>query len=220
MKSSPLPENDQVAKYFHEHASDFDAIYEEEDKGTLRRWRDELTRGTVLRRVDFVDNVAAPLGAARILDVGCGAARFAVRLAGRASEFVGIDFAPEMITLARKKATVADVADKCTFLQVDFLEWESDKAFDLAIAIGVFDYVADPKPLLAKLAAVSSTKVVASFPRRLHVLVPMRYVRLRLASCPVYFYSRRQVEALGRAHLPGFRVEKFGRDYLLVGGGL
>lgn len=217
MKSSRLPESDQVAKYFHDHASDFDAIYEDEKKSPIRRWRDRLSRGTVVRRVDLVDELSSKLEQPRILDVGCGAARFAVRLAGRSSEFVGLDFAPEMITLARKKAEEAGVADKCTFLQVDFLEWDAGKPFDLAIAIGVFDYVSKPGPLLAKLAEVSGGKVIGSFPRKFHVLVPLRLVRLKMANCPVFFYTRQQVEELGRANLKKFRVQKFGRDYILVG---
>jgi len=216
MTSSSSHEGERVARYFDQNAQDFDTIYETE-KSPLRRWRDRLSRGTVVQRLDFAEDIAARHRSSRILDVGCGPARFAVRLAPRASEFVGIDFAPEMIALANQKATEAGVSDKCRFHAVDFLTWDPGQEFDLALAIGVVDYVADPGPLLAKMSKVSGGNIVVSFPRRWHVLVPLRFVRLRASGCPVYFYDRRQVEAYGRAYCSQFRIERLGRDYMLVG---
>jgi hypothetical protein len=59
--------------------------------------------------------------------------------------------------------------------------------------------------------------VIASFPRLLHPLAPLRYLRLRANGCPVHFYNRDRVEQLGRAHLPNYSVIPFHRDHLLVG---
>lgn len=217
MRSSPSREGELVAKYFDDNARSFDSIYDDEQKSAWRRWRDKVTRGTVRERLEYVDRLAASRHPKRVLDVGCGAGRFAFRLAPRVEEVVGLDFAPEMIALANDKAAEAGVADKCRFYAVDFLTWDAGAPYDLALAIGVVDYVADPGPLLAKLSAVSGGNVVVSFPRRYHYLVPLRYLRLRMAGCPVHFYDRGQVEAFGRAHLPRFAIEKLGRDYLLVG---
>lgn len=216
MKSSQSREGEQVAKYFDDNAQSFDSIYES-DKSAFRRWRDRLTRGTVVQRLEFVDELARRTKPARVLDVGCGGGRFPIRLASVVEENVGIDFAPEMIALAQRRAADAGVADRCTFQAVDFLTWDPGKTFDLALAIGVVDYISDPQPLLAKLAEVSGGNVVVSFPRRWHPLVPLRWVRLRASHCPVFFYDRRQVEGYGRANLERYRIEKLGRDYLLVG---
>ncbi len=216
MKSSQLREGDQVARYFDENARSFDSIYGT-DKSTLRRWRDRLTRGTVLQRLEFVNDLASRNRLGPVLDVGCGGGRFALRLAPRVSKIVGIDFAPEMIALAQRMAAEAGLGDKCTFHAVDFLTWDPGETFDMALAIGVVDYVSDPQPLLAKLASVSGGSVVVSFPRRWHALVPLRWARLRANRCPVFFYDRRQVEGLGRASLERYRIEKLGRDYMLVG---
>jgi SAM-dependent methyltransferase len=205
-----------VARYFHDHAVDFDTIYAEK-KPVLRRLRDRLTRGTVVKRLEYVDGIAARRQPSRVVDVGCGSGRFATRLAGRGATVVGLDFAAEMVALAERAAVEAGVDDRCTFLGDDFLTWECGDSFDLALAIGVFDYVSEPDPLLAKLGAVSGGSVIASFPRRLHPLVPLRLARLRAEGCPVYFYGRRQVEELGQRHLDRFEVISFSRDYLLVG---
>jgi SAM-dependent methyltransferase len=214
--SSPSPEPERVARYFHEHAVDFDTIYETR-KGRVRDLRDKLSRGTVVERLTYVDDLVRDDTPGRVLDVGCGSGRFSVRLARRDWEAVGIDFAEEMIALARRRALEAGVGDRCHFEVADFLDWHDDVPFDLALAIGVFDYVAEPAPLLARLAAVSNGRVVASFPKRVHPLVPLRWARLRAAGCPVHFYGRAQVEALGRANLRRPSVVSFKRDYLLVG---
>ena len=217
MKSSQSREGEQVARYFDENAQSFDSIYEESEKSAFRRWRDRLTRGTVVQRLEFVDDLVSRTRPAKVLDVGCGGGRFPIRLAPKVEEVVGIDFAPEMIALAERKAAEAGVAEKCTFAAVDFLTWDPGKTFDLALAIGVVDYVSNPQPLLAKLAAVSGGSVVVSFPRRWHPLVPLRWVRLRASSCPVFFYDRRQVEGFARNNLEQYRIEQLGRDYILVG---
>lgn len=215
--SSPLAEPDPVARYFDEHAVDFDTIYESR-KRPLRLLRDRLTRGTVVRRLSFVDELTREWPPGRVLDVGCGAGRFSVLLAARGWEAIGLDFAPEMVALAEKQAASAGVGERCRFFAADFLAWEADGAFDLGLAIGLFDYVEDPRPILEKLAALTGGRLVASFPKRLHPLVPLRRARLAAAGCPVWFYGRREVEDLGRACLGHFEVRSFHRDFLLVGG--
>ena len=217
MTSSRPDEPRRVSSYFDEHAVDFDTIYVEA-KSPLRQLRDRLTRGTVVGRLELVDRLARAHQPSRVLDIGCGSGRFAVRLAQQGAEVVGLDFAEQMLVLARQAAQQAGVGDRCRFVNADFLEWEADGAFDLGLAIGFFDYVADPAPMLEKLARLCGNRVVASFPKRFDPLVPPRYVRLRLSGCPVHFYSRRQVEELARAAVGPHRIEPLGRDYILLGG--
>jgi SAM-dependent methyltransferase len=216
MKPSPSSDPNPVAEYFDRHAVDFDTIYASR-KGPIRSLRDRVTRGTVVRRLDFVKEAAARERPESVLDVGCGSGRFAIDLALGGSKVIGLDFAPDMLRLAREQAEKAGVAEKCTFLDLDFMTWEPPQAFDLVLAIGVLDYIDDAEPFVARLAGVAQGSVIISFPRALHPLVPMRLVRLRLSGCPVHFYRRSTVEAFGRRHFEDFRVVPFARDFLLVG---
>lgn len=209
-------EPDRVARYFDQHAEDFDTIYGGRNS-RLRRLRDKLSRGTVVQRLTFVDELASKLPPGRVIDVGCGSGRFSVRLAQHGWQVVGLDFAGEMIALAREHAAAAGVSDRCTFLEADFLDWDTEGDFDLGLAIGVFDYVANPLPLLARLGTMAGGRVVASFPKRWHALVPLRWARLRASSCPVHFYTRPRVEALTSAGRLRAKVISFHRDFLLVG---
>lgn len=217
MTSSNSSEATRVARYFDSHAVDFDTIYETE-KGPVRRLRDRLSRGTVLARVPFVLRVAKEKAPATALDVGCGAGRFSVPLAERGLRVVGLDFAQAMIDLANVYAKEGGVGDRCTFLCEDVMAWEAPASFDLSLVIGVLDYVSAPEPLLRRITSLTSGCVVVSFPRLLHPLVPIRWVRLRLAGCPVFFYTRRQIETLADSISSTYEITKLGRDYMLVAG--
>jgi len=82
--------------------------------------------------------------------------------------------------------------------------------------MGVFDYVADPAAMLARMRALSRGRVVASFPRRHMLLNLPRRLWLKTKRCPVYFYGRRSVEDLLRkAGLEPVDVWPIGRPPLI-----
>lgn len=210
-------ESKQVANYFETHAADFDSIYEEQEKSAVRQWRDKLSRGTVIQRLDLVKDMAARDKPARVLDVGCGAGRFSVPLAALGSDVTGIDFAPEMITMADAAAAEVGVGDKTTFLATDYLTWVAPEKFDLTLACGVLDYVSDPLPLMKKMTQDTRGQLVLSFPKKFHVLVPLRKVRLTMEGCPVFFYTKAQVQTLADEFMADFQITPLGRDYMLIG---
>src|SRR5262245_7598221 len=130
MMRSPEREPEHVARYFDRHAADFDAIYDDR-KSPVRTLRDRFSRRTVVERLTFVDELVRDRASGRMLDVGCGAGRFSIRLAQRGWHAVGMDFAPEMTALAGEAAARAGVTDRCTFLTDDFLTWTADGPYDL-----------------------------------------------------------------------------------------
>jgi len=190
----------EVLEYFDATASRFAAIY------TAPRLVDRLFRRDMYERLRRTLDACAPLAGTSVLDIGCGSGEYTVALAVRgAATAVGLDFAGNMLAIARERARAAGVAEQCQFLLGDFLSYPFGRPFDYAIAIGVFDYLKDPAPVLARARDITTQRFVATFPRRFTWRALVRKVRLSLAGCPVFFYTRRRVLALMRQ--AGFLVE-------------
>lgn len=131
----------------------------------------------------------------RVLDVGCGSGRYAVALAERGAEVVGIDFASNMLALASELADRRGVAARCHFVYADFLEHAFNETFHISLVIGLFDYVADPFNFLEKLRWLTGEKVIVTFPRPGGWRAPQRWLRYRLQRCPIYFHSQKSMAA-------------------------
>lgn len=58
----------------------------------------------------------------RVLDITCGPGLYAVELAQRGAQVVGIDFSPASIRYARQLAEAQGMADRCRFIQADIRE--------------------------------------------------------------------------------------------------
>jgi len=141
----------------------------------------------------------------RICDIGCGSGRFVTALAKRGAQVTGVDFAPEMLKLGAELAQKEGVADRCKYVLSDVLDWKTDEKFDQSIAIGFWDYVADPLPRLQVIRSFTKATFLSAWPRAATMRAAIRKVRLRADGCPVYFWHMEQVEDyLKRA---GFRVE-------------
>jgi 2-polyprenyl-3-methyl-5-hydroxy-6-metoxy-1,4-benzoquinol methylase len=208
--------SNDVANYFDKTADDFDKIYRD-DTSRLRALRDRV-RGTVRARLGFTEKLVSDEDAHSVLDVGCGSGRFGIALAATGIRVVGIDFAPKMIDLAIKLSSEAGTSDLTEFVVGDYLSWSESRPerFDVALAMGVLDYVEEPVPLIRR-AAEQSRVLAVSFPRLWHPLVPIRLVKFRVQRCPLFLYRRSEVDRIAHeAGLQTYRVERFHRDYLLV----
>ena len=72
----------------------------------------------------------------RLLDVTCGPGLYAVELARRGCEVVGVDFGPAAIAHARDLARSQGVSDRCTFIESDVRDMDFGQAeFDAALFI-------------------------------------------------------------------------------------
>ena len=208
---------DKVRTHFDETAGEFDSIYTGE-KGPVGRWLDRVLRWDMYER--FRRTVAeCDEPGLEVLDIGCGSGRFSVVVAkAGAREVVGLDFADSMLEIAGRLAESEGVAEKCTFLNADFMEHDFDRQFDVTLAIGLFDYVVEPLPFLKRMRAVTRRKVVTTFPLKWTWRAPVRKVRLALRGCPVYFFTKPQVARLmADAGFADVTVERIGKIYFAVG---
>jgi 2-polyprenyl-3-methyl-5-hydroxy-6-metoxy-1,4-benzoquinol methylase len=216
MSTEPTVAN-RVRDYFHADARRFDAIYEDE-KGFFSRWADSLWRGVVRRRLELTLRLLEPLAGKTVLDVGCGSGRYCLAFAERgAIRVVGVDFAAAMIDLANDYARRLGVQDRCEFRAGLFPDVVPDGPFDVSTAMGFFDYIADPVPLIARLRELTGQTIVMSFPKAFEWRVPVRRLRFRLNGCPLFLYSAKRVRRiLGEAGITRYDWVNLGRDYLVV----
>jgi 2-polyprenyl-3-methyl-5-hydroxy-6-metoxy-1,4-benzoquinol methylase len=197
-------ESQEIAEYWNNIAHQFDAIYTGQ-KSPIARGLDRWLRRDIYQRFEWVMNEAGDARGMKICDVGCGSGRFVASLAKRGAQVTGVDFAPEMLKLGAQLAEKEGVANRTKFVLSDVLDWKTDERFDMVIAIGFWDYVADPLPRLQVIRSLTKTTFLSAWPRAGTLRAAIRTVRLKVAGCPVYFFTQQQVEDyLQRA---GFRVE-------------
>ena len=215
----PAPRADGGARAFFEgYAADFDHIYDDTGKGPVARFIDTHLRREMRIRFENAFETLEPLAGHSLLDAGCGGGRYAIPAAkAGAARVLGLDFSEPMLELAREKPAAEGVAERCEFVNADLLSHPlPEKSFDYAIAIGFFDYQADPEPALRALARAARRRVFISLPKRWHVLTPQRKVRYALFKCFVRFYSRAEVERLAASVAPRrTTILDIGREYNL-----
>jgi ubiquinone/menaquinone biosynthesis C-methylase UbiE len=215
---APLPGDGGARAFFEGYATDFDHIYDDTGKGTLARFVDVHLRREMRIRFENTFDTLDPLAGRSLLDAGCGGGRYAIPAAqAGAARVLGLDFSEPMLELARRKATAEGLAGACEFVNGDLLTHPiAAKSFDYAIAIGFFDYQADPLAALRALVRAARRRVFVSLPKRWHVLTPQRKVRYTLFKCFVRFYSRAEVERLAAAVAPRrTTILDIGREYNL-----
>lgn len=215
------PSLESVRLRFERDALSFDAIYRLE-RSAWSRWFNTTFRKAVFDRFDITFHEAGDVSGKNVLDIGCGSGVYSVDFARRgAAQVVGVDFSRNMLDLAREEAARHGVAERCRFIEGNFLEIELAKEFDVAIAIGVFDYLEDPLTFLRKIVATTRGRFIATFPGHSLVREPARKLRYRLSGRgTVHFYSaadvQRLADATGVAHTKLIPLTTSGGGIVLV----
>jgi ubiquinone/menaquinone biosynthesis C-methylase UbiE len=216
------PYREKVRRRFERDAQSFDAIYRLE-RSPFWRWVNTTLRKAVFERYIITFERAGDVTGKEILDVGCGSGVYAVDFARRgARRVVGVDFSGNMLELARQEAERHQVADRCEFIQADFLELDLEDKFDISIAMGVFDYVPDQVTFLRKMVALTTGKVIVAFPGHSLLREPARRLRYKLAGKgDIYLYSQDDVERIateaGLRDKEIIRIPSSGGVFVLVG---
>lgn len=215
-------QNDTVRQRFEHEAQSFDAIYRLEHS-LFSRWFNRTFRKAIFDRYNITFAQAGDVTNKAILDVGCGSGIYSVDFARRgARRVVGVDFSGNMLRLAQLEAARYNVADRCEFIQEDFMKLSTKDRFDISIAIGVFDYLPNPVPFLKKLISLTNETVIISFPGHSVIRKPLRELRYRFSGRGnVFFYHNGDVKRISTE--AGLRdseiigINSSGTGFILVG---
>jgi SAM-dependent methyltransferase len=130
-----------------------------------------------------------PAGGQRALDLGCGAGRLSVALAGRFGEVDAIDLSGAMIELARTQRARPNI----TYRQADLLDADGPGRYDFILSVMTLHHVPDLaaalrhiKTLLApggRVVLVDAVIARPAAPRRWLEVVPLRWRLHGLAVC-------------------------------------
>ncbi|MBZ5608128.1 MAG: class I SAM-dependent methyltransferase [Acidobacteriia bacterium] len=188
----------QVARFWNDIAWEFDSIYSGANKNAFSRALDRFFRKDIYQRFDWVMAKCGDLRGKTICDIGCGSGRFVTEFAKRgAAQVTGVDVAPKMLRLARDLVEQDGVAERCDFVLNDVLNWTPDRTFDTTIAIGFWDYIADPLERLLLIRGFTRGTFLSAWPRFWTWRMPVRKARLQyIQGCPVYFFRQSTVHRL------------------------
>ena len=176
----------RVREHFRRKAFSFDHLYDEEH--ALQR----LLRPGLFNRREFALEIARDYEAPRVLDVGGGSGRIGeLMLEQGASRYVDVDLSDTMLELARER--LDRFGDKVSLIQGDFLTAQVPGSYDVALALGYFDYIENAPAHVARIAELLAPggSAVASFPRWTWTKGPIRKVRYEVINnCPIFDYTR------------------------------
>jgi len=215
-----MNDRSDVKRYFEHSASAFDRLYDEGAASPLLRYLNRTFRSDIYQRYLMTLEHIRTHSLRSVLDVGCGPGRYFAGYAEAGIQtLLGIDFSAEMIALARRNADRLPLQGMDLRLVTgNFLEFRPGQPFDLAVAMGVFDYLRDPVEALHTLKGMSTHSVLVSFPSRSLVRTPLRRIRYYFKKCPVYFYRREALAEFGRtvgfSKIEIVKIKGAGMDYV------
>jgi SAM-dependent methyltransferase len=172
--------------YFHDRARRFSSFYRSESVARL------LGRGPLFERLNFAVNTVVTLKATKVLDVGCGSGPLFEPLVEHDIHVTGIDPAEAMVDLARAQEKIHP-----ELISVEQRGWEQiDEVdtYDVAVALGVFDYVDDSSDLLRRMIG-AAPHAVASFPAP-GLRLELRKIRYGARGVNVHPYTEQTIRDL------------------------
>lgn len=188
----------KVKQYFERSYELFNTIYTGE-KSAFGRWLDRLLRPDMEQRFVLTLKEIQAADPVSVLDVGVGPGQYLKAYAElEVPDIVGLDFSAPMLELAKKMVGKPPDGVKVSYIVNDFMEQEFDRSFGITVAMGVLDYVAEPIGFLSKMKNITSHSVLISFPSISIWRTPIRKLRYAYKRCPVYFYARKDIEALSK----------------------
>jgi SAM-dependent methyltransferase len=212
----PGTTHDRASEFFDRYASDFNAIYGNENT-LINTIVNHLFRRDMRVRYEATIDGCRPVDGKTVLDVGSGPGHYSVILAQMgAARCFGVDFADGMNDVAKRNAERGGVGKKCDFVYGDFLTVPIEGKFDFAILMGFMDYIKEPAKVIARVCELTKEKAFFSFPADGGVLAWQRKVRYK-SRCDLYLYTEEQI----RRHFEGvtkkpFSIQHLERDFFVT----
>ena len=195
MNSNPK-ELKNVEIFFDGYSSDFDNIYDDKSNNFIQRLINKYLRFSMFNRYQLtINRIKEDINSKNILDIGCGTGRYCNKIAQLDKNILGIDVAETMIM--NSKELNKSFENNCKFQTIDYLNFSknNNNVFDYAILMGFFDYIEEPIKIYKSLKKDSKISL-ASFPKKFHILTPQRYIKYNYRKCPIFFYTKNQIEKL------------------------
>ena len=194
-------------RYFDKRSGKFSAFYGNEKVTRL------MGRGALFDRLRYAADKAVETGAKSVLDVGCGSGPLFEPLASKGIAVTGLEPAPGMLELARAEA--ARFPGLVDVRQGSWSDIDERDEYDMAVGLGLFDYVETPADLLTRLGRAARS-VVASFPAP-GIRTEFRKIRYRRGDVEVYGYERPRISELAQiANLEEAEVHPLGNAGFIV----
>lgn len=205
-----------AARFFDQFAGQFDTLYDGQ-RGPLMRWLDRRFRSDMFTRFALTFECFGELSGKSVLDVGCGSGPYVVEAFRRgAASVTALDPADGMLELTKQKLAGTPHEGKCQLVRGLF-PGPKLEPHDVAIVMGVMDYVEDAATFLRELRPLVKQTAAISFPSRHWLRTPIRKVRYKLRRCPLYFYDSDSIERLARgagwSKVAIKKIEGAGLDY-------
>jgi SAM-dependent methyltransferase len=205
----------RTSEFFDHYAVDFDSIYGNDNRA-LERLANRLFRRAMLVRYEKTLLGCQPAEGRTIIDIGCGPGHYGIALARAGAERVlGLDFAPGMLKIARERADALGVAQRCSFVLGDFLNYPIPERFDYAIVMGFMDYIRDPRPVIDRALSIVRRRAFFSFPKAGGPLAWQRQLRYR-NRCDLFLYREQRIRDLLSPTGAAFSIEPIGRDFFVT----
>jgi 2-polyprenyl-3-methyl-5-hydroxy-6-metoxy-1,4-benzoquinol methylase len=209
--------HEQVNEFFDGYSEKWDSLYgKERKKDPFSKFADEVLRAVIKRRLSTTLGFTKSEKIKTVLDAGCGSGQYVVEFAKQGKHVTALDFAESMLKIAKKSVNDQNLTG-VDFVQADFVEHNFSKKYDAVCAMGFFDYIENPAPVLKKMVEISNHEVYASFPKAKGILAIQRRVRYKLRSCPLWLYSEKRLLAiLEESGVSGkYELVDLGRDWIV-----
>ena len=98
-----------------------------------------------------------------VLEVGPGTGRYTVELARRVAAVTAVEQSPQMAAQLKHRLA-CEGAENCRVVLGGFMETSLEDGYDVVVCIGVLDYILEPEPFVARLAALTRRELILTAP--------------------------------------------------------